>query len=137
MLMVRRWFNVSLLIVGLVGVGSSQSPSSQFSISGVVQDPNGAVITGAQVDLRNGNLKIQSTITDRLGAFAFSKVPRGSYEIQVQSEGFELANAQVQVGSKAPVPLQITLAVRGVRQESTITANSDRISSDTAENQNS
>lgn len=133
----RRWFSVSLMIVGFIGVASSQSPSSQFSISGVVQDPNGAVITGAQVDLRNGILKIQSTVTDSLGAFVFSKVPRGSYVIQVQSEGFEPANVQVQVGSKAPTTLHIPMAVRGVRQESTIIDNSDRISTDTAENQNS
>ena len=69
--------------------------NGRAEIVGTVTDPSGAVVPGADVELRSGARgKIRSATTDASGRFGFSGLPKGDYVIQVTQTGFKMA-AQV------------------------------------------
>src|SRR5262249_9306091 len=66
----------------------AQQASAQ--ITGVVRDPSGAVVMGAQITLRNSNTNIaRNATTDKDGIYLFTLVPIGTYELTVTQQGFE------------------------------------------------
>src|SRR5689334_10583114 len=90
-------------LVALCGVIAS-AQYTNATISGIVYDPGGAVVTGASVTIRNPETGYSKTVqTGAEGGFLFPGTPLGSYEIVVEKPGF---SRYVQSG--------ITLAVNQV-----------------------
>jgi hypothetical protein len=59
-------------------------------LSGVVTDPSGAVISGANVKLMDENNSIiAQTSTDSSGNYSFSSLSPGIYRVQTESRGFK------------------------------------------------
>lgn len=59
------------------------------SLSGLVSDPSGAIIVGAQVTETNLDTQAsRNTITDRSGYFTFVGLPVGHYRVAVNETGF-------------------------------------------------
>jgi hypothetical protein len=108
-------------------------------VSGTVQDPTGAVIAGARVELRSQEVAVQMTITDSTGNFKFSRVRSGTYKVRVQSNGFASQTIDLKIGPGSPAPLRISMAIDTLTQEATITSTSTetQISTETSQNQNS
>jgi hypothetical protein len=62
------------------------------SISGTVQDPQGAVVSGAQVKATNSSTGVTLTTTsDSAGLFRFNLIPAGEYKVEVAAQGFKTA----------------------------------------------
>jgi hypothetical protein len=62
------------------------------SISGSVVDPQGAVVSGAQVKATNTATGIAATSTsDSSGLFRFNLIPAGEYKVEVTAQGFKTA----------------------------------------------
>src|SRR5450755_349234 len=62
------------------------------SISGSVVDPQGAVVSGAQVKATNAATGIAATSTsDSSGLFRFNLIPVGEYKVEVTAQGFKTA----------------------------------------------
>jgi hypothetical protein len=62
------------------------------SISGTVQDPQGAVVSGAKVKATNTATGVTLTTTsDSSGFFRFSLIPTGDYKVEVSAQGFKTA----------------------------------------------
>jgi hypothetical protein len=62
------------------------------SISGIVADPQGAVINGARVKASNPQTgAVFTTTSDGAGLFRFNLVPAGDYQIEVSAQGFNTA----------------------------------------------
>jgi predicted secreted protein len=60
------------------------------SISGTVQDPQGAVVAGAQVKATNTSTGVTLTTTsDSAGLFRFNLIPAGEYKVEVSAQGFK------------------------------------------------
>src|SRR5438477_4589689 len=62
---------------------------STSQVSGVVQDPTGAVVPGAQVKLmqtETGSVRLVTTGSD--GSYLFPNLAIGSYRMEVSREGF-------------------------------------------------
>jgi hypothetical protein len=60
------------------------------SLSGTVTDPNGAVITGATVNVQNDATKVvQRFVTNDSGYFSAPQLPVGTYSVSVTAEGFQ------------------------------------------------
>jgi hypothetical protein len=116
-----------------------QDKSPQGTVSGTVQDPTGAVIAGARVELRSQTAAVQTTTTDNTGSFKFSRVPSGTYKVQVQSTGFALQTIDLKVGAGSPAPLHVSMSIERLSQEATITstASEAQISTETSHNQDS
>lgn len=89
-------------------------PHSSAKLRGTVTDPSGAVITGAHVALKSENGDaIAFTSTDQRGAYFFSDLAMGTYQLELQSPGFKtdaiiglniaggetVMNAQLQIGA--------------------------------------
>jgi hypothetical protein len=59
-------------------------------LSGVVADPSGAVIAGANVKLMDENgLVVSQTTTDSAGNYSFSSLSPGNYRVQTERPGFK------------------------------------------------
>ncbi|HEV7676804.1 MAG TPA: carboxypeptidase regulatory-like domain-containing protein [Candidatus Angelobacter sp.] len=62
------------------------------SISGTVTDPQGAVVSGAQVKATNTSTGAPlTTTTDGSGLFHFNLIPVGDYKVEVSAPGFKTA----------------------------------------------
>lgn len=76
-----------LLVLGLSTVAMGQATTG--TISGVVSDKSGAVISSATVSLRNLDTNITRTFTTREdGRFQFPALPVGPYELKTTAAGF-------------------------------------------------
>jgi hypothetical protein len=102
------------------------------TISGTVQDPSGAVIAGARVEITGGILTQPVVLTsDGLGKFVSPELKTGSYSLRVTRDGFEPLTKPLDL--RGVVQLQLTLAI--AQQQVTISvpgksmafANSDLI----------
>jgi outer membrane receptor protein involved in Fe transport len=119
---------VTIIACGQLGF-AAQAPQPKggagVAVTGVVTDPQGGVIPGAQVELTISNAAASATagatlVTEAAGAFRFDRVAPGSYDLRVSFEGFEPKTVHVTVGSRAPGLLRVTLAVAGLAQEVTV-----------------
>lgn len=79
------------------------------SISGLVVDPNGAVVPNASVTITsNSNGQQFSLRTDANGFFLQPELAAGSYTVSVNSPGFSTTNVRsVQIGSNLKYTLQV------------------------------
>jgi peptidase M1-like protein/carboxypeptidase family protein len=60
------------------------------TISGTIQDPSGAVITGAQIEITGGDLAQPVVLSsDGLGKFASPELKPATYSVKVTRDGFE------------------------------------------------
>lgn len=84
-----------LVIVFAVLVCASMSAFGQTSfgrISGTVSAPDGSVIPGAQVTVRNADTQLtRQTATDSQGFYVFTELPIGTYSVDIDQAGFSKA----------------------------------------------
>jgi TonB family protein len=70
-------------------VPAPRTATSQ-TLSGVIEDPNGAVVPNAPVALVNSDTKISiSTTADQVGRFTFQNIDPGTYSVTVKTPGFK------------------------------------------------
>ncbi|NYF88034.1 carboxypeptidase-like regulatory domain-containing protein [Tunturiibacter empetritectus] len=93
------------------------------TISGIVTDPAGAVVPGAQVTIRNQETGGERhLISDAAGAYAAPSIPVGVYSISVVREGFApqtRAGISLTVGQATRIDL--TLHPGNITEEITVT----------------
>ena len=101
----------SALVLFVSTSASAQSVNTR--VNGTVQDPNGAVISGATVVLTDKATNRQaSTISSDEGFFVFSDVRPGSYLLEVERAGFkksQINNVVVNVDQPATVNVKMEL----------------------------
>jgi hypothetical protein len=80
------------------------------TISGVIQDPSGAVIAGARIEITGGDLVQPLVLTsDGVGKFVSPDLKPATYSVRVTQEGFETLTKSVDL--RGSVQLQLSLAV--------------------------
>jgi hypothetical protein len=130
MIIQRRFPHVALrlaLLLAAVAVfasfSSAQSLGSAGTVTGVVTDPNGAVVPGAAVKIENPSTRFSRTATtDAAGAFRFNDVPQQEYQLTITASGFSATQQVVSVRTSVPIELKIALSVGGLTaNEVTIT----------------
>jgi Carboxypeptidase regulatory-like domain/TonB-dependent Receptor Plug Domain len=76
------------LLLGSAGRTSGQTISGQ--VSGTVFDSSGAVVPEAQIAIRNtGTGNIERTSTNENGYFVFTDLLPGTYELEIERQGFQ------------------------------------------------
>jgi iron complex outermembrane receptor protein len=113
---------VSLLTV-IAFIGSPAPAVAQTSsVSGLVKDPQQAVVPGAEVILRNSRSAATPTVvTDDAGRYAFTALQPGTYVIEVFLSGFEVQSSpEIVLGGRQSVTHDFTLAVAGETQSITV-----------------
>lgn len=96
-------------------VNSSTLGTAGASVTGVVKDPNGAVIAGATITLINeANGTEYTTTTDDEGLFRFQLFEEGSFTLKIEASGFsnkELTN--IALGANDEKTIDAALDVAG------------------------
>lgn len=83
-----------LLLVALL-ISSAALASINGSISGLVTDPSGAVVVGAEVIAIETQTGIRSeSMTDGKGFYSFPTLPIGKYDLEIHAKGFKTHKQQ-------------------------------------------
>ena len=112
-------------VLGQVGTGA---------IRGAVTDPSGAVVPSAAVSVKNLQTGVTAKVTtDTDGRYVAPNLPIGSYEIQVQAQGFETAvrqNIVLTVNEQREV--NFSLVVGQMSQQVAVQENASQIDTSTS-----
>jgi hypothetical protein len=108
---VGAWCTLALWFLGSAHL-AAQAQATTGIIRGVVVDPNGAAVGGAQVLLHETQTNFQHTITtDASGNFAASLLPLGSYEVTAKAVGFnQVTQRDITLRVGQTIDLRLTLA---------------------------
>ena len=113
-----------LLILLLAPAIAAQTQITTGTIQGTVADANGAVIPGANVEIKNLDTNLSRTLTtDEGGRFVAPLLQPGNYSVTVSKQGFTTAvleKTALTVGQALNVPVQ--LKISEVAERVTITA---------------
>jgi hypothetical protein len=134
---VYRSFWLTVLLIVTATISFSQTSSDHSTLTGIIHDQTGALISGAKVDLIVNNISQQSTTTDQSGSFRFNRVAPAKYQVQVTYQGFEPVTIDVTVGPLPPAPLNISMTIASVQAETTVTNETAQISTESSENKDS
>ncbi len=108
-----------MLALALAAPASAQVFTGRIDVS--IEDPAGARVPGAKVDLLGASAQTQ--ITDAQGQAHFLNLPVGVYTVQVSMPGFAPStSSNVEVLSGASTPLAVKLAVAGTEASINVTA---------------
>jgi hypothetical protein len=106
------WRFSSLLKVGLI-VFWMMSPAwlAGETISGSIQDPSGAVIANARIEITGGDLAQPIVLaSDGLGKFESPELKPAQYSVRVTRDGFAPLVKIVDLQKSAPLQLTLTIA---------------------------
>ncbi|MDQ2921867.1 MAG: TonB-dependent receptor [Acidobacteriota bacterium] len=93
------------------------------TVTGVVTDPNSAVVPNATVTIANAVTGYTRTATtDAEGAFRFSDVPPNNYQLKASAPGFSSEQQSLTVWTSVPISVKIPLAVSSASETVTITS---------------
>ena len=112
---------LTLLVVSSAG---AQTQITTGTIQGTVVDVNGAVVPGANVEIKNIDTNFTRTLTtDEDGRFVAPLLQPGNYKVTVSKQGFataELPSAALTVGQAMSIPF--SLKVSNVQETVTVTS---------------
>ena len=102
-----------LAVLALCAAPFLMGQQSSGTISGIVMDQQGAVIPGAQVEVRNtATNAVFATASNESGLYFAPGMAVGNYEISVESEGFRRSvrsGVTLQVGQNAEVDVTLEI----------------------------
>lgn len=126
---------LSLILVLALSFTTAFSQNSSSGVNGVITDPAGAVIAGAQVTLINVATSVQrKTVTNGTGNYFFTGVPPASYTLSVTATGFQKQTITAfSVGVAQTVTINPTLRLGSVSQSVTVQASGTQVESSTAQ----
>ena len=108
--------------------------NGRAEIVGTVTDPTGAVVAGANVEVRSGGSgKIRSAPSDASGQFSFSGLPEGDYVIQVTQQGFKTAAVALTLEVRDRAVLSAVLSVGSVNEAVEVSAGAVQVETMNAE----
>src|SRR5215471_11577858 len=114
----------AIVTLAVALVTFSQTQITTGTIQGTVPDANGAIVAGANVEVKNLDTNLsRSQTTDDGGRFVFLTLPPGPYSVTVTKQGFATAVAErldLTIGQALNLP--VALKVSGVEERVTITA---------------
>jgi hypothetical protein len=114
---------LSLVLLLLIGAtASAQQSISSATLSGRVEDSNGAAVRGAAVTANSIETSRKLiTTTDKEGRYRFASLPVGQYQLAVEAPGFEAVDRQITVTVGQALEISLRLAVAGVAGQVTVT----------------
>src|SRR5437870_342776 len=117
-------FLVSFLSFSTASIAAKGQALNAGTVSGVVVDPNGAVVPNASVTISNPITGYKRTTnTDPDGSFRFADVPPNNYQVTASGTGFAPATQTLTVRTSVPISLKISLAISSATETVTVTSN--------------
>ena len=91
---IRNLLQITSLLALLLVASTSYGQSGGSTVRGTVKDPNGNLVSGANVTLTNPEKNFTRTqTTNEDGAYVFNAIPPGTYKLEVSAQGFKTASA--------------------------------------------
>lgn len=118
----RRFVSLSFLALLLSARVCAQSPSG--TISGLVLDPSGAIVVGADILAANDATGVQyAAKTNGNGIYLVSSLPPGTYRLQVSKAGFKtLIKPDIVLSIEDALAINFTLPVGAISEIVTVSA---------------
>ncbi len=113
---------VAILLFSGVAVAEGEA------ICGAVQDPTGALVAGAALQVSTGSTRLNAR-TDAGGRFCFSRLQPGDYELTAQAPGFIAKRQKVLVHPGESVRLTLSLKIETTAQEITVAEGASDVTS--------
>jgi hypothetical protein len=103
------------------------------TITGVVTDSGGAVVTGAEVSAKNtATGEVRTATTNSGGAYVLAELPPGTYDIDIKQPSFkEYVSKGVQLFVSSTTTLNATLQVGSTSEQVTVEANAVQVETST------
>jgi hypothetical protein len=121
---IRSFLNALFFIFLLGSLQTAFGQSSLGEVRGRVSDSTGAVVSGANVEIKNqttGETRTAQTNSD--GEYTISKLPVGVYTVSVSSQGFAAASVKdVQISVAFVTQQDLTLSPQGSQETVTVTS---------------
>ena len=118
------------------GPAAALPAASSNVLIGSVQDPSGAIIPGAKVELQRSNGSVVAAVaTDSTGKFRIAQPATGKYQLVVSLAGFERTTRVLSITSAALPAMKIIMAIGTVSTIVTVDAATDADRTDPANNQ--
>jgi len=132
---ITPWCLTIIMIAAIELFG--QSPQNRNQLTGIILDPDGAVISDAVVTLRvdDGGAE-KTTLSDLQGRFRFQLPIPGGFMIEVKKNGFESVALNFESGEAAQTPIRVVMSLAGVREELVVAGTDNQVSVDPEENLN-
>jgi hypothetical protein len=136
--MSERLIAVSAVSVAMFFAGAHSSYAQSVSagsgtVRGSVQDPSGAAIPGAAVQIQNPvSHYSRSASTDAQGNFELDNIPYNNYHASATSTGFAGSEQDLSVHSPVPVELKFTLTLGVEKTSVTVTEAGDLLATDSS-----
>jgi outer membrane receptor for ferrienterochelin and colicin len=110
-------------LAGFAGALQAQTQITSGVIQGTVVDPSGAVVPGAEVQVKNPQTNLSRSITTgEDGRFVFLLLPSGNYTVTTTKAGFAtLVRDRVGVSVGQAVVLNLAMKVSGAEETVTVT----------------
>src|SRR5262249_1514346 len=115
-------FFLATLVLFLLSLASPSFAADSGSIRGVITDPAGALIRGATVELRRGDSRAATVITDATGSYRFSGVAPGRYTVRAAAPGFAPQQSRPVYAGGKPVDVDLALTIGAVTQQLVVSA---------------
>jgi outer membrane receptor protein involved in Fe transport len=107
-------------VIGMVTCSATPAAPNGTKVEGVVRDPSGAVVPGADVKLVAGSYSARTT-TDPSGIFSFASVPATSGTITITASGF-VEISQGWTATEGTASLSFVVEPSPVNQQVVVTA---------------
>src|SRR5262245_54832043 len=127
--MKRELLLAALMLVALVAASRPAHAQTETGrISGVVSDPQGAVIPGVAVTATSvASGLTRTTATDATGKFVFANLTPGTYEVSYELSGFKTVKNRLTVSAGGEVGADARLEVGAVTEQVTVVAASETV----------
>ena len=125
---------VFLAILTLLFIARVNAQSPNGTISGLVLDPSGAVIVGADILLANDATGVQYYAkTNSDGLYLVSNIPPGTYRLQVSKIGFKtLIKPNIVLSVQEALAINFTLPVGAISEIVTVAGGAPLIDTESA-----
>jgi hypothetical protein len=131
-LQLRAFFSSAFLLILFVSSLAAQSPYG--TVSGIVIDPTGAAIGGAEVLVVNDATRVQYPgRTNDEGIYLIANLPPGSYRLQVSKQGFKtIIKPDITVNVQDALALNFTLPLGAVSEIVTVQGGAPLVNTESA-----
>src|SRR2546430_1653893 len=116
-------FKACLVLAAVLGIQTAWGQATT-SLRGTVNDPQGAAIDGASVQLQDDQTGFRRTVlTDATGVYQFAEVPPGTYTVVIEKPGFAVLTQQrVALAVNTPSTLNVAMQVASVNESVNVEA---------------
>jgi hypothetical protein len=125
---IRRTACLVTAVLILLFAGTVSAQEFRGTITGTISDPNGAVVPGASITVKNTETNIANSVTSNSdGAYTVPLLQPGMYTVSANASGFKtstIENISVRVDDRLTIDVQLQV---GAAAEVNIVANTDVI----------